>query len=181
MNAMHFKINQLSRYKLKWFYYIVKSLAFNFLNHYQLKSLLFQFFSFNAGHIGFETSFVSVSLLIVVSSSYIFSSLDGYLSFASLIIYIQIIVYFIMVSKIYMVAPSNWTSSLFKYRRILVIVAFLTSSEYLPETSKASIRISGSTSILQYNACCTSDRSSIKCLKHLVQKCFFIDFLYEPL
>ena len=56
--------------------------------------------------------------------------------------------------RIFIVAPSSSTSILCKYRRILIIVAFLTSLEYPPVTRKASIRFPGSTSIFQYNACC---------------------------
>ena len=175
MNAMHFKNNWLRKYEMKWFYYKVKFFEFIFLNHYKFKSLFFHVFTFNAGHIGFETSSVWVSLSIFVFSSWIFSSLDGDASLASSILNIQIVVYFMMVFRIYMVAPSS-TSSLCKYCRILVIVAFFTSFEYPPVTRKASIRFSGSTSFLQYNACCCSDLCSIKCLRHLVQKCFFIDF-----
>ena len=121
-------------------------------------SLFFHLFSFNVGHIGVKTSSVWVSLPIFVSSSWIFSSLDDVASLISSIINIQVIVY-LKVFKIYMVA--HFSSSLCKYRRIRFIFAFLTSLEYSPVTCKASIRLSGSTSFVQYNACCCSDLCSI--------------------
>ena len=75
--------------------------------------------------------------------------------------------------KISMVVPSCRASSLFKYRRILSKVAFLTSWEYPPVFLKSSIRFPGSTSFLQNLSCCWSVLCSVKCFKHLVQKCFF--------
>ena len=146
--------------------------------HFQLKSLVFHGFSFNTGYIGFESSLVSVSLPILFSSSWIFSSLDGDASLASSIINIQMIVYFMMVFNIHMVAPSSSSFSSFcNYRRILLIVAFLTSWEYPPVSRRTSIRFPGSTSFVQYHACFSSNLCSVKSLRHLVQKCFFIDLL----
>ena len=75
--------------------------------------------------------------------------------------------------KISMVVPSSRASSLFKYRRILSKVAFLTSCEYPPVFFKSSIRFPGSISFLQNLSCCWSVLCSVKCFKHLVQICFF--------
>ena len=62
MNAMLFQNDRLRKYKIKWIYYKVKFFKFIFLNHYKFKSLYFNVFTFNAGHIGFKTSSVWVSL-----------------------------------------------------------------------------------------------------------------------
>ena len=118
--------------------------------------------------------FQSRSLPFSCSSSLIFNTLDGDDSLESSIINIQIIINLIMEFKIYIVSHSLLASSFSKYRRILSNLAFLTSLEYPPVSRKASIRFPGSTSFLQYNLCWSRVFCSVKCCRHLVQKCFFI-------
>ena len=120
----------------------------------------------------------SRSLPVSCSSSWTFNTLDGDYLLESSRINIQIIIMKIIINlmmeyKIYMVVPSSRASSLFKYRRFLSKIAFLTSWEYPPVFLKSSIRFSGSTSFFQNLPCCWSVLCSVKCFKHLVQKCFF--------
>ena len=135
-------------------------LLIHLLNHYKFRSLFFHFFSFNVGHIGFETSLLYVVLSIFVASSWIFSSLNDVTSLTNSLINKKIIVYLMMVFMIYIFAFS--ASSCCKYYCIIFIVfAILTCLEYPLVTRKASIRFSGWPSFEQYNACCCSDLCSI--------------------
>ena len=139
--------------------------------------ILRKFWSLPSSHSMLRTSALSSlqsrSLPVSYSSSWIFNTLDGDDLLESSIIIIQIIINLIMEYKIYMVVPSSRASSLFKYRRILFKVAFLISWEYSPVFLKSAIRFPGSTSFLQNYPCCWSVLCSVKCFKHLVQKCFF--------
>ena len=125
--------------------------------------------------------FFSLSVFIdVILFMFNFLQLDSDASLASSIINIQIIVYLMMVFNIHMVAPFLSAFLRFcKYHRYLLIVAFLTSLEYPFVFRIASNKFLGVTSFLQYHECCSSDVCSVKCLRHLVQKCFFIDFLFN--
>ena len=146
-----------------------KSYKFIYLSHSK-NVLVIPLFSFNAEEIGFR------SLPVSCLSSWIFNTLDGDDLLESSIINIQIIIIklnLMMEYKIYMVVLSSRASRLFKYRRILSKVAFLTSLEYPPLFLISSIRLPNSTSILQNLPCCWSVLCSVKCFKHLMQKCFF--------
>ena len=147
--------------------------------------ILIMFWSFPSSHSMLRTSalspFQSRSLPVFYSSSWNFNTLDGNDLLESSIINIQIIIIiinFMMEYKILMVVPSCRASSLFKYRRILSKVAFLTSWEYSPMFLKSLIRFPGSTSLLQNLPCCWSVLWSVKCFKHLVQKYFFSAWLW---
>ena len=139
--------------------------------------ILKMFWSFPFFHSMLRTSALSsiqsLSLPVSCSSSWIFNTLDGDDLLESSIINIQIIINMIIKYKIYMVVPSSRASSHFNYRRILSNVAFLISWEYPLVFLKSSIRFPGSTSFLQNLPCCWSVLWSVKCFKHLVQKCFF--------
>ena len=110
-------------------------------------------------------------------SSWIFHTLDGDDSLKCSIIYIKIIIINQMMEyKIYIDVPFSWASSFCK-SRTRSYFAFLTSFEYPPVFLRSSIKFPGSTSFLQYQLCWLRVLCLVKCLRHLVQKCFFTAWL----
>ena len=78
---------------------------------------------------GFKSTPLSLSFPISCTASWIFACLAHEVTLVSSIIYFHIIIYPMIVIKIYIVAPYYWASSLFKYLQILSNVVFLNSCQ----------------------------------------------------